>query len=309
MSKEPLLPSTNQHLSRSLPNSISSQQQQQQGTSSSLSRNGRINSRYIVIRFSDERIKDIELNITNVSLDVINTAWLRRMCRELRPSETTSHRLKFIRNGVLLNLHTNLKFQLSQYFNQVESEESDERENKIYVHCIVGTDILTPEELQDEDKMDEIGQNQDGTTTQAIGFDRLRAVGFSEQEVELLRQQFRATYGDLQNENDDYEQNQHPNNEQNNNNDIRQLEEQWMESGTNGNNGNVFDTNSDRFNSIPITNFKHNKDLLIGIFIGFTFGIFSFLLMKIDGLFNKRQKMSMFAGIMVNIIFCFVKGF
>ncbi|CCC68221.1 hypothetical protein NCAS_0B01370 [Naumovozyma castellii] len=275
--------------------------------------------KFIVIRFSDVTIADLQINITQVPISNINTHWLRQMCRDLRPRETQSHRLKFIRSGALLNSRSSLALQIQDYFRTSASdhtpqqEEEEEEANKFYIHCIIGSDLLSEDELAREDAMDDLGPNEEGRTTQAIGFDRLRAVGFSEREIELLRQQFRSTYGDLEERlqgNDEFEE------EGNNNSttDIRQLEEQWMESGghgpTNENgmaNNNVFD--DDRFNSIPITNLKHNKDLLIGIFIGFCFGIFAFILMNIDGLLNKRQRMSMFAGIIVNILFCLFRGF
>ena len=88
--------------------------------------------------------------------------------------------------------------------------------------------------------------------------------------------------------------------------DIRQLEEQWMESDVNREGGTIQDT---QFNSVPIANYKHNRDLLIGICIGFCLGVFGLLLMRMNGLFNKRQKMSVFAGIIVNIMFNLVRGF
>lgn len=83
-----------------------------------------------------------------------------------------------------------------------------------------------------------------------------------------------------------------------------------MESGSGTAQGNgAGGGNEDRFNSVPIANIKHNKDLLLGICVGFFFGVFGILLMKFDGLFNRRQKMAIFAGVIVNVMFCLVRGF
>lgn len=284
MSEEPLLPLYNTPTPSSNQNSGVSHLQ-----------------RYIVIRFSDVAINDLEVDITDIPYNVITTHWLRSKCRELRPNETESRRLKFIRSGAMLNSHTDLSNELNRYFIQQQQQQQQEDGSRFYIHCIVGTEKLGSEQLANEDALDDISPSSEGTTTQAIGFDRLRAVGFTDQEVELLRQQFRSTYGDLE------EEIAQQGNAQGR--DIRQLEEQWMESGANNgtNDGNAVD--DDRFNSIPIANFKHNRDLLIGICIGFCLGLFGLLLMKMDGLFNKRQKMSIFAGIIVNFMFNIVRGF
>lgn len=247
-----------------------------QGGLASTSASGKL----VVVRFSDEQLEDLPLNVSNVPLNEINTRWLRRMCRQLRGRFTGNKRLRFIRNGRFLDINSDL--QLQQYF-----EGSND---KFYVHCIVGQE-LTPEELENEDVLDEAQQNTEGTTAQAIGFDRLRSVGFSEEEIELLRQRFRSTYGDL-------EELSRGNDEAR---DIRQLEEQWMETGANEEN--------DQLGSVGIANYKHNTDLLVGLVVGCVLGVFSLLLMKQDGLFNKRQKMAMVGGLLMNLCFGLTLGF
>ncbi|EHN00164.1 YOR223W-like protein [Saccharomyces cerevisiae x Saccharomyces kudriavzevii VIN7] len=236
------------------------------------------------------------------------------MCRELRPTQTQKRRLKFIRNGSILNTHSKIAEELTHYFGTASrnsdtatSASGGSGKNKYYIHCIIGTEELTQEELANEDLKDDATPSDDSMTTQAIGFDRLRSVGFTEQEIELLRQQFRATYGDLEEEEERLAQDGNRDDETN---DIRQLEEQWMESGNGTAQGNTTgNENEDRFNSVPIANIKHNKDLLLGICVGFFFGVFGILLMKFDGLFNRRQKMAIFAGVIVNVMFCIVRGF
>ncbi|BAO39252.1 uncharacterized membrane protein YOR223W [Kluyveromyces marxianus] len=231
------------------------------------------NRKVIVVRFANDTISDLPLDITNVDSSIITTSWLRKMCRQLRPAETNGKRLRFIQNGRPLNSHSNLG---------IENFKENPSINEMYVHGIIGAK-LTPEELANEDNLDENFSNtNENGTTQAIGFDRLRSVGFSEQEIDLLRQQFLATYGDLEAVPD--RQNQ----------DIRQLEEQWMETGAN-------DPQGQQFNSIGIANWKSNMDLLIGLSIGSLLGVFSILLLKQEGLFSQRQKMSIIAGLIFNI--------
>ncbi|KAM3163682.1 DSC E3 ubiquitin ligase complex subunit 3 [Lachancea thermotolerans] len=236
--------------------------------------------RVVVVRFSDEQMEDLPLNVNNVSLSDVNTSWLRRMCRQLRGRSLSNRKLRFIRSGRFLNASTDL--QLQRYFESTN--------DKFYVHCIVGQE-LTPQELANEDSVDETQQNTEGTTTQAIGFDRLRAVGFSDEEIELLRQRFRSTYGDLEELSRDNGEGQ----------DIRQLEEHWMETGANDEN--------DQLGAVGIANYKHNKDLLIGLVVGCVLGVFSFLLMKQEGLFNKPQKLAMVGGLLINMGFGAMLGF
>lgn len=270
--------------------------------------------KFVVVRFSDVSVGDLQLNVSNVPYANINTHWLRRMCRELRPQYTQRRRLKFIRNGSILNTHSKISDELAHYFGAGSSNtdagtsaSGGAEQNKYYIHCIIGTEDLTQAELATEDLKDDATPSNESMTTQAIGFDRLRSVGFTEQEIELLRQQFRATYGDLEEEEERLVQS---GNRDDDAHDIRQLEEQWMESGngTTQENG-AGNGNEDRFNSVPIANIKHNKDLLLGICVGFFFGVFGILLMKFDGLFNRRQKMAIFAGVIVNVMFCLVRGF
>ncbi|GCF00573.1 hypothetical protein ZYGM_002849 [Zygosaccharomyces mellis] len=259
--------------------------------------------RFIVIRFSDVSIRDLEIDITDVPYRELTTRWLRQKCRERRPQETECRRLKFIRSGALLNSHADLSSELSRHFIRQDAASNsndgnrDQLRSKFYIHCIVGTERLERDQLINEDAMDDAGPSREGITTQAIGFDRLRAVGFTDEEIELLRQQFRATYGDLETEPD----------RNGDDNDIRQLEEQWMESGTERPGEAVYE--DERFNAMPTANFRHNRDLLVGICVGFFLGLFGLLLMKTEGLFSRRQKMAIVAGVMVNVMFNVVRGF
>lgn len=234
-----------------------------------------LSKKAIVVRFANDAVPDLQLDISNIDASMITTSWIRKMCRQLRPRETAGKRLRFIQNGRPLNSHSSLG---------VQQFKNDASQTELFIHGIIGSE-LSNEELATEDTLDDNFSRSGGTgTSQAIGFDRLRSLGVSEQEIELLRQQFIATYGDLESL-----QNQHQG-------DIRQLEEQWMETGVN-------DQQGQQFNSVGIANWKSNMDLLIGLVIGALLGVFSILLLKQEGLFSQRQKMSIIAGLLFNIAF------
>lgn len=239
--------------------------------------------------FSDDTIQPLNINISTLyhseNIKMIDYKWLRRNIRSLRSRNCNYKSLKFLKNGVYINEET-FQSSLVKYLND------NDFQTPFFIHCNIGIETLTLEELKIEDERDnQLGSNRnnngDDQEMGAIGFDRLRGLGFSEDEIGLLRQQFQATYGEnVDNNNVDNQR-------------IRELEEQWME--------NDVRDDDEQFNSIPIGNFKHNCDLLIGITIGFTLGIFSLILIRQDGLFNRRQIMSIYAGIMINIIICFTR--
>lgn len=286
--------------------------------------------KYLVIRFNDESVADLKLNITQVSLDTVTVQWLRQLCRELRSEQTSRRRLRFIRNGNVLSSNANIGANIARYFDRVQASESTENGEPLtellyYIHCAIGADILTNDELANEDALDAIGPSEDSMTTQAIGFDRLRSIGFNDEEIELLRQQFRMTYGDVEEEeegllNSGNSIDNHQSEGESRGRDIRQLEEMWMESGAapadtaNGPNwgealGEERNEMEDRFNSIPTTNIKHNRDILFGMMIGFCLGIFALLLMRNEGLFSKKQKVYIIVGVGTNILFCLARAF
>lgn len=261
MSSSPLLPTTNAHTSRG-----------------------------IKVIFSNDLIQPLLL--TNFPTTDIDYKWLRRNIRSLRSNDCHDKPLKFLKNGVYMN---NSQFQndIQRYLlQQQQDEEGEDVTGPYFIHCMIGIDSMSPDQLEEEDsKDDSLGGNTNRTNGDgsqqpmgAIGFDRLRGLGFSEEEINLLRQQFQSTYGS-----DDVREN------------TRELEERWMENDVRA------DGNDEQFNSIPIGNYKHNVDLLIGITIGFVLGIFSLILIRQEGLFNRRQLMAIYAGIMVNIVVCFTR--
>lgn len=252
----------------------------------------------IKILFTNETIPPMLLNISSIPQDTLTLKYLRQTIRNLKESETKGHTLRFLRAGSIV---TSLVFQ-----NQVSSYLNSENAEPFFLHCLIGVDTITDSaQILEQETSDDEGSGRQGNSASAssqgmgaIGFDRLRSVGFSDDEVELLRAQFRATYGDLESRGAQAASTGEAGSGENGaataGPDIRELEEQWMENGVGD--------NDDRFNAVPNANFKHNKDLLIGISVGFLFGVFSLILLKLDGLFNERQRMSMIAGMIANFV-------
>lgn len=249
------------------------------------------NTKQIKVIFSDDTIPPLVIPHIPSNIDY---KWLRRNIRSLRSQRCGDKSLKFLKNGVYIN-ESQFRASLLKYL-----DTEDPNNNPFFIHCMIGIESLSPSELKKEDlKDDTLGgtnQNNDGSEPMgAIGFDRLRGLGFSDEEINLLRQQFHAAYMDEDTGNGNNS------NGENDINRVRELEERWMEN-------DVRDDGADeQFNSIPIGNFKHNIDLLIGITIGFTLGIFSLILIRQEGLFNRRQSMAIYAGIMINIVVCFTR--
>ncbi|CCK68000.1 Dsc3p KNAG_0A03115 [Huiozyma naganishii CBS 8797] len=222
--------------------------------------------------------------------DQLSVPWLRARVRAERPLQCGGRTLRFVRGGGGL-----ASAQLAREWREFVTEGGTDC---YYVHCVVGTEVVRDAtELQLRDAAEEAalqdGSAQVGGEMGAIGFDRLRGLGFSDEEVELLRSQFRATYGDvIETETTGGGTRAE---------ELRRLEEQWME------NDAVAD--DDRFNAIPASNWRHNWDLLTGISVGFGLGVFSLILLRFDGLFNKRQHMSIVAGVLINFVFWVMRGF
>lgn len=260
-----------------------------------------IGTKQIKVIFSNDTIPP--LVIPHIPSD-IDYKWLRRNIRSLRSQQCSDKSLKFLKNGVYIN-ESQFKSSLLKYLNA-----NDPNNSPFFIHCMIGIESLSPSELIAEDLRDDtlggINQNNNGSEPMGvIGFDRLRGLGFSDEEINLLRQQFRAAYIDEEASNNNNNNNGNSNSNSNmmgtDMERVRELEERWMEN-------DVRDDGADeQFNSIPIGNFKHNIDLLIGITIGFTLGIFSLILIRQDGLFNRRQLMAVYAGIMINIVVCLTK--
>lgn len=255
----------------------------------------------VIIRFSDASLRDLKLPIIDVKK--VNINWLKSQVRS-KISELNNKRLRFIRAGKVLNSETNFRkeFIQSQKFAVDNSNNNDDNDNndngkegeeinKIFIiHCLVG-DVLSREEMARENELDNQVQEQ-STTPAPVGFDRLASAGFSQEDINALRQQFTQLYGDLQS-------NGNGSNNENERNDIRQLEERWIDSSVN---------EMDEFTNVNInSSFSGNYDIFVGILVGSILGILSIFFIKEDKIFNKRQKMAMVAGIIINFSFALVR--
>lgn len=241
------------------------------------------NNIVIVIRFSTASYPDLEL--PPVEPSQLTLPWLRKNVR-MKLSDLRNKRLRFILSGRVINESTNLVDEYNRYI-RFQSED-DGVDKKFYIHCLIG-DILTQQELAKENEMDNKVQEQ-STTPAPVGFDRLQNAGLSQEDINMLRRQFRQLYGDLpqvQNEAD-----------------IRQLEERWIDSSVNH---EIDDFNVATSNGGSGSMMSGNVDLLVGVLIGCLCGVLSVFLLMTGKLFNKRQKIAIVAGIIVNFSFALVR--
>ncbi|CDR38405.1 CYFA0S02e01310g1_1 [Cyberlindnera fabianii] len=236
----------------------------------------------VIVRFSTAQYPDLPL--PPVLLPQLTLSWLRKNVRSKLP-DLTRRRLRFINSGRVITDATNLTEEYRRLTRFNRGSEQDETEPpKFYIHCLIGDD-LTPEELQKENELDNLVQQQ-STTPAPVGFDRLASAGFSQEEINALRQQFQQLYGDLP---------------QGENTDIRQLEERWIDSSVNN---EVDEFNGANAGSSALGG---NEDLLLGALIGCLLGVLALFLIKEEALFSRRQKMAVIAGFMVNFSFALIR--
>lgn len=271
----------------------------------------------ILVRFSNNLYSDLQLPV--IRLIDLNISWLRQSVRESN-HDLSQRRIRFIHSGRVLNEQTNfiteyhnfLKFNLSSQAQAQASAAAEGNgrgagEQRFVIHCLIG-DFITEEELQRENELDNKTITK-STNEAPVGFDRLTSAGFSAEDIANLRGQFRQIYGDLpsnsnnRNADDDDDEEEEEGEGSQRSRDIRQLEDNWIDSTVN---------EMDEFNQMTTTttsSFAHhgNEELLVGILIGCLFGVLSLLLLREDGLIGKRMKMAVVAGIIVNLSFGLVR--
>ncbi|GAA6029382.1 hypothetical protein JCM8097_003648 [Rhodosporidiobolus ruineniae] len=177
-----------------------------------------------------------------------------------------------------------------------EKEAAEEEEdNRIWLHCSVGDAEEEEGEAPGEKKDEEASTEQ---ITPLQGFDRLREAGFSEEDIENLRSEFRERRGIDENEEDGTSQAictfcffkadstsagdaEHQ----------RALEEQWM-SGMTGQEEAAGDASSN----------GHYISLLKGVCVGF-FVPFLPLFFFRSQIFTKRMQIAIVLGICINAVF------
>lgn len=285
----------------------------------------------IIVRFTDaggnnEPLQDLELPLTvNFDRDDVNTLvsslWLKQQIRTHRKT-TERRRIRLIYNGRVLNELTNFRDDIfAPKLRLMELLRIDEP-LRIYIHCLVG-EKLTSSQLAEERELDKRPQ-QVTTAPQVVGFDRLLQQGFSQEDVNDLRRQFREVYlpEALQNMNagdvTDVEE------EEARQQLIRQIEERWIESTINGNTpgepSNIVTTSAGAEDdtgviappvraSAELEESNHNVDLVLGMLIGAFLGVVAVIFVLLDDSFvNKDRRWAIYAGVMANLMYAILRG-
>ncbi|TNY23689.1 DUF2407 C-terminal domain-containing protein [Rhodotorula diobovata] len=160
-----------------------------------------------------------------------------------------------------------------------EEEEEPQAEQQIWLHCSVG-DV----EEDDQERAEDTTQ-----ITPLQGFDRLRDAGFSDEEIENLRAEFRETHGAGRGEAEAQagDEDEHQ----------RALEEQWM-SGMTG--------MQEAAGGGEASATGNYYSLLKGISIGFFVPFLPLFFFRTQ-LFTKRTQMAIVLGIIINLGFGFLR--
>lgn len=272
----------------------------------------------VVIRFTNslsasEQVPDLSIPLSiNYDVDdvnkLVNVVWLKTTIRSKVP-QCANKRLRLIYNGRVLNEKTDFKKEVLKP--QLNLDQ-------IYIHCVIG-DKLTREQLAQENQLDNKPQEV-STNPEVIGFDRLLQQGFSQDDVTDLRRQFLLIYGSDNTSSGgdiaDVEEDEHRQNR------LRQLEERWIESTSNNEaagtaneqtpltqDGDQAQAATTPSQPMDLDESRVNEDLLLGFCVGVFLGIISVVfLLADDSVFNKRQKMSIIAGLFINFSLAIVRG-
>ncbi|GAA5903852.1 Dsc3p [Sporobolomyces salmoneus] len=151
-----------------------------------------------------------------------------------------------------------------------ESNGTEQAEEQIWLHCSIG-DVIEDEEVTNE------LPSVDQQTTPLEGFDRLREAGFSDEEIENMRAEFRERRG-VQADEDDAEHQ-------------RALEEQWL-SGMTGTEEALGD----------MTGTGHYVALLKGVCVGFFMPFLPLFFFRTQ-IFSRRMQMAIVLGILINLAY------
>ncbi|GAA5925813.1 hypothetical protein JCM1841_006323 [Sporobolomyces salmonicolor] len=144
-----------------------------------------------------------------------------------------------------------------------------EEDARVWLHCSVG-------EAMDDDEVEGEDSQPSAQITPLQGFDRLRDAGFSEEEIETMRAEFRETRQAAA-EDDGVHQ--------------RALEEQWM-SGMTGQEEATADSSGT----------GHYVTLLKGVCVGFFMPFLPLFFFRTQ-IFSRRMQMAIVVGIIINLGF------
>ncbi|KIP02789.1 hypothetical protein PHLGIDRAFT_111665 [Phlebiopsis gigantea 11061_1 CR5-6] len=253
-------------------------------------------SKSLVIRFT-EGIEDLSLQV-EVGDHVRD---VKRKIRDARPA-LQDRRLRLIHSGRLLTDGTQLYSWLETLEERqrrataanegVHGSTSGDTPSNTWLHCSVGPTLEPGEE--DEKKV------QKAQLKPLRGFDRLASAGFSQEDIASIRAQFHA------NSSGDYID-QEFSNEEDYDEHVRALEEQWIDS-------------MDNHGSASLSQTSARDTILHGIVLGFFFPVLPYFFFHEskpaifweDGsahdvvdrpIFSKRMQMGITIGLLMNALF------
>ncbi|RLV95430.1 Transmembrane protein [Spathaspora sp. JA1] len=288
----------------------------------------------LVIRFTNSESGSTQVNDLTIPLGInfgkddvnklVTTNWIKSTIRT-KVSQCRENRLRLIYNGRVLNENTDFKQEVfisrlhQDQANTTETTTQDE-EKVIYIHCVIG-EKLTKEQLAEENQLDNRPQEV-STTPQTISFDRLLQQGFSQEDVDDLRRQFYSIYGGStinRNRGGD-DQIADVEEEERRQRRLQELEERWIESTYNTEATDAGTTPETRRPDTQGTDTAPpqpslddevhvNEDILIGFLLGVFLGILSAVFLLVDDtVFNKRQRMALIGGLLVNCSLAIARG-
>lgn len=239
-------------------------------------------------------------------LDSLSTNYIRQQIRLQNP-QLAKKRLKLLHNGKVLLAHGDFSKDISYLKANLVDLETN-APIKIYIHCIIGDD-LTNEELSKEEELDH--QPEKSTTEAPRGFDRLLTQGFSNNDISDLRRQFFQIHGANLPNSTDVDA-------------LRNLEDRWIDSTVNNeidefptnlniNSGDSANNNTEQQEPTDMgirsqlirRESSLQKELFLGVCVGFALGGFALLLLFLDigGIFGKKTRMAVVSGVIVNLSF------
>lgn len=255
----------------------------------------------LIIKFSDNSVADLALDIPNIS--IITVSDVRRQIRDTVGGKLSNRRLRLIHGGKVLSEKVNLGRDVVKVSAKGKGTSGTSGTGsfprRVYLHCSVG-DILDAAELARENELDSV-QPVRSTAPELRGFDRLRNAGFSEQDVAQLRRQFSSLHGTSTVQGSEGAEGI-PNASREE--DLTRLEEQWINTGVADAGIN---TGADQLaNALGDDYLEELIGLLVGMFLGILAVIF---LKEGSGVFSRRQRRSILAGVAINCSFALVRMF
>lgn len=300
----------------------------------------------LVVRYVNG-LKDTIIDTDSTSPIILNlpTSFIRQKIRIAHP-DLAKKRLKLLHNGRVLMSHTDFTKEIKYLSTNLDTDDNNnnlqskiDEPIKIYFHCIIGDD-LNDKELQQEESLDQ--QPIKSTTEAPKGFDRLFSQGFSNEDIEDLRSQFFRLHGSQLPSNATNEQireledrwidssvnheidefpanirlnlnNSIDNNFNNDNSNINNDNEDNDINNSNNNPNNFNNNNSNSNFSVREQMIRRDtqshKETLIGVCVGFALGGLALILLFMDvgGIFQKRTRMAVISGVIVNLCFGILK--